>query len=164
VKRLEGAATALLAAHGSDLPGLELAYQPSPPEALDGGPAVAAALGRALARERERGQPLLGPQRDRVEISLDAAAARRFASAGERKVVALALLAGLTSLLVAADRGPLVLLDDLDAELDRPRLALAAALFSGPTQTIATTSRPELFSGVPTGSRWGLAKGVLGAG
>ena len=95
---------------------------------------------------------------------MDAAAARRFASAGERKVLALSLLAGLTSLLVAADRGPLVLLDDLDAELDRPRLGLAAALFSGQAQTIATTSRPELFAELPAGSRWGLAKGVLGAG
>jgi DNA replication and repair protein RecF len=164
VQRLGGAATALLAAHGADLPPLELTYQPSPPEAPEGSAAVAAALDRAVARERERGQPLLGPQRDRVEIAMDAAAARRFASAGERKVVALALLAGLTSLLVAAGRGPLVLLDDLDAELDRSRLALAAALFAGQAQTIATTSRPELFGASPSGPRWGLAKGVLGPG
>lgn len=164
VQRLAKAATAQLAAHGSDLPPLELAYHPSPPAALDGSPAVAAALAAAADRERERGQPLLGPQRDRVEITMDAAAARRFASAGERKVLALALLAGLTSLLIEADRAPLVLLDDLDAELDRPRLALAAALFAGRAQTIVTTSRPELFAELPAESRWSLAKGVLGAG
>ncbi len=161
--RIEGAASGILARHGSDLPPLRLGYEPSPSTALDGAAAVGEALARASARERERGQPLLGPQRDRLEVILDDAAARRFSSAGERKLLALALLAGLSSLLAAAGRAPLVMLDDLDAELDRPRLALACALFAGASQTIATTSRPELFCGPAAGASWDLVRGYLTA-
>lgn len=164
VRRLEQAATALLLQNGSDLPPLRLSYEPSPAVALEGAAAVGAALAQAAARERERGQPLLGPQRDRLEVTMDEAAARRFASAGERKLLALSLLAGLTSLLSATGRSPLVLLDDLDAELDRPRLALAAALFADAAQTIVTSSRPEAFGDRPAGPRRGLSKGVLEAG
>ncbi len=76
-------------------------------------------------------------------------------------MLVLSLLAGLAALLCAADRAPLVLLDDLDAELDRERLALATGLFSGAPQTVATSSRPEAFAGLREGARWGLAKGVI---
>ena len=161
VTRLEEAATGLLAANGSDLPPLRLTYHCSPAEALDGAGAVAEALARVAGREMERGQPLVGPQRDRVEVTMDAASARRFASAGERKVLALSLLAGLAHLLAAAGRAPLVLLDDLDAELDRPRLALVRSLFDGATQTLATSSRPEAFAGPPDEARWELDRGRL---
>jgi DNA replication and repair protein RecF len=161
VTHLEEAANALLAANGSDLPPLRLTYHCSPAEACEGPGAVAAALSRVAGREIERGQPLIGPQRDRVEVTMDAASARRFASAGERKLLALSLLAGLASLLAAAGRAPLVLLDDLDAELDRPRLALAQALFSDATQTVATSSRPEAFAGGPGEARWELERGQL---
>ena len=159
--RLAAAAGTLLAREGSDLPPLRLTYQPSPSVALDGAPAVAEALARAAASERERGQPLLGPQRDRVEILLASSAARRSPSAGERKVLVLSLLAGVAQCLAASGRAPLVLLDDLDAELDRARLALAAGLFADALQTLATTSRPEVFAGLQPGARWSLAKGAL---
>ncbi|MEO7794941.1 MAG: DNA replication and repair protein RecF [Thermoanaerobaculia bacterium] len=159
--RLETAARELLAREGSDLPPLRLTYQPSPATALQGGAAVAATLALAVQGERDRGQPLFGPQRDRVEILLEPAAGRRSPSAGERKILVLSLLAGLAGLLGASGRPPLVLLDDLDAELDRERLALAAALFSGAPQTLATSSRPEAFEGLPDGARWSLAKGLL---
>lgn len=161
VTRLEAAASALLARHGSDLPPLRLTYQPSPATALAGAEAVAEALSASARSERDRGQPLLGPQRDRVEILLETSAARRAPSAGERKVLVLSLLAGLARLLTASGRAPLVLLDDLDAELDRERLALAVRLFAESAQTVATSSRPEAFEGLAPGARWGLAKGVL---
>ena len=161
VARLEAAASALLARHGADLPPLRLTYQPSPATALDGATAVAEALAAAVRGERERGQPLVGPQRDRVEILLETATARRSPSAGERKVLVLSLLAGLAQLLAASGREPLVLLDDLDAELDRDRLALALRLFAASPQTVATSSRPEVFAGLAPGARWELAKGLL---
>lgn len=159
--RLAACASELLARENADLPPLRLTYQPSPAGALEGAPAVTAALAEAAANERERGQPLVGPQRDRVEILLESSPARRSPSAGERKVLVLSLLAGLAHLLGAAGRAPLVLLDDLDAELDRERLALAVRLFAASPQTVATSSRPEVFEGVAPGARWGLAKGLL---
>ena len=163
VRRLEASAGALLVRQGSDLPALRLTYQPSPPTALAGAAAVAEALTGAERSERDRGQPLVGPQRDRIEILLASSAARRSPSAGERKVVVLSLLAGLAQLLTSGGRAPLVLLDDLDAELDRERLALAAGLFSGAPQVVATSSRPEAFEGLLRGPRWELAKGVISA-
>lgn len=159
--QLEAAAGELLAREGADLPPLRLTYQPSPSAALAGAPAVAEALAKGAASERERGQPLFGPQRDRIEILLATSAARRSPSAGERKVLVLSLLAGLAQSLTASGRPPLVLLDDLDAELDRARLALAVRLFADAAQTIATSSRPEVFAGLPRGARWSLAKGTL---
>jgi DNA replication and repair protein RecF len=164
VTRIENAATALLAAHHADLPPLRLEYKASPAEALAGAAATGEALAGAAARERERGQPLLGPQRDRVEVVMDEAAVRRFASAGERKVLALALLGALAELLVQSGKAPLVLLDDLDAELDRSRLRLASALFSGAPQVIVTSSRPELFSGTLAGASWALSEGLSSPG
>lgn len=161
VERLERAAARLLERESSDLPAPRLLYRPSPVDALDGAEAVATALAAAAAGERERGQPLVGPQRDRVEVEMDEAAARRFASAGERKLLALALLAALATLLAEAEREPIVLLDDLDAELDRPRLALASRLFGGLPQTVATSSRPEAFPGRSDEARWSLSDGVL---
>lgn len=159
--RLEAAAGRLLANQGADLPPLRLTYQPSPPAALEGAAAVSAALGRAAAGERERAQPLVGPQRDRVEILLESAVARRSPSAGERKVLVLSLLAGLAELLATHGPGPLVLLDDLDAELDRERLTLAVRLFSGSPQTLATSSRPEVFDPAFGKARWRLVQGVV---
>ncbi len=161
VLRLEAAAGALLARHGADLPPVRLTYQPSPADALAGAQAVAVALAGVARSERDRGQPLVGPQRDRVEILLETAASRRAPSAGERKVLVLSLLAGLAQLLAASGRAPLVLLDDLDAELDRERLGLAVRLFGDAAQTLATSSRPEAFAELAPGARWGLAKGLV---
>ncbi|MEO8277360.1 MAG: DNA replication and repair protein RecF [Thermoanaerobaculia bacterium] len=171
--QLEKTTSDLLMRHGSDLPPSRIRYVASPPAALHPDPAaaieaVAEALRSAAAAERERAQPLLGPQRDRVEIVMDENAVRRFASAGERKLLALALLAALAELLVVGERAPLVLLDDLDAELDGSRLALAAALFSRAPQVIATTSRPALFrspdlapEALRGGAHWALVDGLL---
>jgi DNA replication and repair protein RecF len=160
-ERLETVAGELLDREGADLPALRVTYQPSPPVALASAAAVTEALAAAAASERERGQLLVGPQRDRVEILLESSAARRSPSAGERKLLVLSLLAGLAQLLATHAREPLVLLDDLDAELDRDRLALAMRLFSGIPQTLATSSRPEAFDPAGGMGRWRLVKGVV---
>ena len=68
---------------------------------------------------------------------------RRAASAGEKKLLGLALMAARGRLLESAGRRPLYLLDDADGELDRARLELAWALFSEAPQLVATSHRPE---------------------
>lgn len=74
----------------------------------------------------------------------------------------LSLLAGLADLLAAAGRAPLVLLDDLDAELDRERLALAApAVRRQPANRRHEQPAGGLPVGLAPGARWGLAKGLL---
>ena len=101
-----------------------------------------------------------GPHRDRVAIELGGSGTRRHASAGEQKIVALALLAALERRLAARGRAPLVLLDDFESELDGERAALARALFAPAEQVVSTSSRAaekERFPAV----RWKLENGEI---
>ncbi len=141
------------------LPPITLRYRPSPAAALAGAAALAAELERAAPDERRRGQPLVGPHRDELEVGLGGAAARRVASAGERKAVGLLLLAALAARLAAAGRPPLLLVDDADAELDRGRLERLVELFAPLGQVLFSSSRPEVWP-----ARAGLARVVVAGG
>ena len=92
--------------------------------------------------DRFRGYTTLGPHRDDVELSLEGRDARRQASQGEQRSLALALrLAGHE--LVRQQRGvdPLLLLDDVFSELDPVRSnRLLGLLPVG--QTLVTTASP----------------------
>ena len=100
------------------------------------------ALGLAFDDDRFRGHTTVGPHRDDVGVSLDGRDARRQASQGEQRSLALALrLAGHE--LVRDRRGldPLLLLDDVFSELDPLRSdRLLRLMPSG--QTLVTTASP----------------------
>ncbi|HSM14407.1 MAG TPA: DNA replication and repair protein RecF [Thermoanaerobaculia bacterium] len=138
----------LASRHAPELPPVGLRYRPSHPSALEGEAALAAALERARAEESERRQPLLGPHRDRVELVWDGEDARRVASAGERKALGLLLLAALATRLAAAGREPALVLDDIDAELDRGRLERLAGLFEAFSRRWLSSNRPQVWEGV----------------
>jgi len=104
-------------------PEVVLRYRPSPPAAVAGRQALAQALAQAAAAERRRGVPLVGAQRDQLEILWNGHEIRRVASAGERKALSLLLLGAHARVLSHAGREPLVLLDDADAELAPPTVA-----------------------------------------
>jgi DNA replication and repair protein RecF len=125
---------------------MTVAYRPSPPEALAGEAELARAFAAAAAAERRRGRPLVGAQHDELEVRLAGEPARSGASAGERKALALLLLAALAARMAAAGREPALLVDDADAELDAERLAALLELFSPFAQALFTTSRPALFA------------------
>jgi DNA replication and repair protein RecF len=132
-----------IAASGLALPAVGLAYRPSPPAASDGEAALAAALAAAEGEERRRRQPLVGAQRDEIEISWNGAPARRSASAGERKALGLLLVAALAARLAAGERGaPTLLLDDADSELDRERLERLLGAFDSFPRLLVTSNRP----------------------
>ncbi|MGH7444252.1 MAG: DNA replication/repair protein RecF [Longimicrobiales bacterium] len=88
--------------------------------------ALDAELGRVARRERERGMTLVGPHRDDLAILLDtdggAVDLRNFGSGGQVRtgVVALRLIET-ESLRAARGRLPIILLDDVFAELDPGR-------------------------------------------
>ncbi|WP_375387955.1 DNA replication/repair protein RecF [uncultured Amnibacterium sp.] len=87
-----------------------------------------AALARVRRREIERGITLVGPHRDDVLLTVNALPARGYASHGESWSLALALRLGSVELLRHAlpTGDPIVILDDVFAELDeRRRLRLA---------------------------------------
>jgi DNA replication and repair protein RecF len=142
---LAGALHAALAATGLELPAIALRYRPSPATALGGAGEIFAALERAAATELARRQPLVGAQRDEIEILWDGAAARRSASAGERKAVGLLLVAALAQRLADGGRAPALLLDDADTELDRGRLERLLAAFAPFPRLLVSSNRPEVW-------------------
>ena len=100
------------------------------------------ALHEALPRDIARGYTTLGPHRDDVSIQLDGRDARRQASQGEQRSVALSmLLAG--DHLVRSHRSlaPLLMLDDVFSELDPFRSSQLLALLP-PGQTLVTAASP----------------------
>jgi DNA replication and repair protein RecF len=100
------------------------------------------ALAAAYDDDRFRGHTTLGPHRDDVALILDGRDARRQASQGEQRSLALALrLAGHE--LVRRERGvdPLLLLDDVFSELDPMRSQRLLTLLPH-GQTLVTTASP----------------------
>ncbi len=116
---------------------------PPPPEQLQA--ALLAALAAARAAELERGVNLVGPHRDDLDLALGELPVRGYASHGEGWSCALALRLGSYELLCAdalPGGDPVLILDDVFAELDddrRAQLALAAAKAE---QTIVTAAVP----------------------
>lgn len=82
--------------------------------------------------ERERGLTLVGPHRDELVLSLNGMPAKGYASHGELWSLALALRLASRDVLADVGEEPIVLLDDVFAELDdqrRDRLARRCATF-----------------------------------
>lgn len=109
-----------------------------------------AELGRRRQDEIDRGMSLVGPHRDDVVLSLGDEPAKGFASHGETWSFALALRLGSLELFRADGIEPVLLLDDVFAELDRHRRAALAAAAAGVEQVLVTAAVGE---DVPDGLR-----------
>jgi DNA replication and repair protein RecF len=143
-------------------PPLRLSYASSLGDALPGQhtesaleQVLLAELTRRRAQELERGLTLVGPHRDDVALALGALPVRGYASQGESWSTALALRLGSYDLLRADDTGggdPVLILDDVFAELDvsrRDQLALVAGKAEQAIVTAAVASDiPHQLSGV----------------
>lgn len=97
----------------------------------------------ARPRELERGVCLVGPHRDDLELVLGDSPAKGFASHGESWSFALALRLAAFDLLRGAGAEPVLLLDDVFAELDRRRRAALAAVAATAEQVLITAAVPE---------------------
>jgi len=106
-----------------------------------------AALLDALARRRdaelERGVCLVGPHRDDLELRLGDQPAKGFASHGESWSMALSLRLAAYELLRAEGTEPVLLLDDVFAELDTARRQALAAVAASAEQVLVTAAVPE---------------------
>lgn len=107
------------------------------------------AIGRERAKELERGVCLVGPHRDDVLVMIGAMPARGYASHGESWSAALALRLGTYDLLTSAsgpdsgqDGEPVLILDDVFAELDVGRRAALAARVAPAQQVVVTAAVP----------------------
>ncbi|MBU9762988.1 DNA replication/repair protein RecF [Mycobacterium sp. TNTM28] len=106
-----------------------------------------AALLDALARRRdaelERGVCLVGPHRDDLELWLGDQPAKGFASHGESWSMALSLRLGAYELLRSDGVDPVLLLDDVFAELDTARRQALAAVAGEAEQVLVTAAVGE---------------------
>jgi DNA replication and repair protein RecF len=78
-------------------------------------------LGRRRSDELDRGVTLVGPHRDELQLALGGMPARGYASHGESWSLALSLRLGAYDLLRADGDDPILVLDDVFAELDTDR-------------------------------------------
>jgi DNA replication and repair protein RecF len=132
---------------------------------------LAAALLSELARVRraeiERGVSLVGPHRDELVLALTrddtALPVRGYASHGESWSFALALRLASYELLRADSSGgdgePVLVLDDVFAELDTGRRERLAELVAGAQQVLVTAAVPDDVPDVLSGSRFDVHDG-----
>jgi DNA replication and repair protein RecF len=117
------------------------------PEGSSDTDALAAALLEALARRRsaelERGMCLVGPHRDDLELRLGEQPAKGFASHGESWSMALSLRLASYELLRAEGSEPVLILDDVFAELDNSRRQALAGVAAGAEQVLITAAVGE---------------------
>jgi DNA replication and repair protein RecF len=117
-------------------------------EGCTGDPAeLEAALLEALARRRsaelERGMCLVGPHRDELELRLGDQPVKGFASHGESWSMALALRLAAYQLLRSEGAEPVLLLDDVFAELDGLRRQALAEVAGSADQVLVTAAVPD---------------------
>lgn len=102
------------------------------------------AFAAARRKELERGISLVGPHRDELELVLGSAPAKGYASHGETWSMCLSLrLASYYVMLDDARTGgspPILILDDVFAELDVQRRRKLAAIVSGAEQVLVTAA------------------------
>jgi DNA replication and repair protein RecF len=118
-------------------------------------------LERLRRAELERGVCLVGPHRDELELRIGELPARGYASHGESWSLALALRLAAFSLLRADGEDPVLMLDDVFAELDVGRRDRLADLAGDAEQVLVTAA---VLADVPprlAGSGYTVSNGVL---
>jgi DNA replication and repair protein RecF len=126
---------------------------------------LAGILREALALRRraelDRAVCLVGPHRDELELSIGGLPARGYASHGESWSMALALRLAAYQLLRAAGEDPVLMLDDVFAELDSERRERLAELVTDAEQVLVTVAVAQDVPGALTGARFGVADGKV---
>ncbi|KOU39745.1 recombinase RecF [Streptomyces sp. WM4235] len=149
---------------------LGLTYRSSAGEAVDSGEArtrealyevVLAALADVRKQEIERGVTLVGPHRDDVLLRLGELPAKGYASHGESWSYALALRLASYELLRSEGSEPVLILDDVFAELDSRRRERLAELVSPGEQVLVTAAVDDDVPGVLAGTRFGVSGGEV---
>ncbi|MBV5246237.1 MULTISPECIES: DNA replication/repair protein RecF [Mycolicibacterium] len=119
----------------------EAAAGNSDPEVFEA--ALLDALSRRRDAELERGVCLVGPHRDDLELRLGDQPAKGFASHGESWSMALSLRLAAYELLRADGSDPVLLLDDVFAELDSARRQALAQVAASAEQVLVTAAVGE---------------------
>jgi DNA replication and repair protein RecF len=123
--------------------------------------ALLVALAEVRDSELDRGVCLAGPHRDELELAVRGLPARGYASHGESWSLALALRLASFDLLRAGREDPVLILDDVFAELDAGRRDRLAALVAEAEQVLVTAAVPADVPPLLTGVRFTLSGGEL---
>lgn len=112
---------------------------------------IAPQFARRLAAEMpeaiQRGMTLSGPHRDELRLYINERDCGLFGSRGQARTAVMAIkLAELTWMRDRIGEMPVLLLDEVIAELDAQRRAYLLARINGGAQTIATTTEIDIFS------------------
>ncbi|MEU4346851.1 DNA replication/repair protein RecF [Streptomyces sp. NPDC023838] len=120
-----------------------------------------AALVDVRKQEIERGVTLIGPHRDDLLLKLGQLPAKGYASHGESWSYALALRLASYDLLRAEGNEPVLVLDDVFAELDARRRERLAELVAPGEQVLVTAAVDDDVPGVLAGARYEVAAGEV---
>ena len=121
--------------------------------------AIAAALAGVRDQEIDRGITLIGPHRDDLVLNLGDLPAKGYASHGESWSFALALRLAAYDLLRADGSEPVLVLDDVFAELDDTRRAQLADLVAPAEQVLVTAAYVGDVPAALTGARYDVEGG-----
>ncbi|MYW68941.1 DNA replication/repair protein RecF [Streptomyces sp. SID8379] len=143
-----------------------LEYKPSSPEIVGHAreelyEQLLAALESARKQEIERGVTLVGPHRDELLLKLGQLPAKGYASHGESWSYALALRLASYDLLRAEGNEPVLVLDDVFAELDARRRERLAELVAPGEQVLVTAAVDDDVPDVLTGTRYAVSDGTV---
>jgi DNA replication and repair protein RecF len=123
--------------------------------------ALTAALERVERDERQRGMTLVGPQRDDLVLLLGEHPAKGYASHGESWSMVLALRLGSFTLLRQDGDDPVLVLDDVFAELDTTRRTQLAAMVQDAEQVLVTAAVAEDIPPTLSGARFVVDAGQV---
>ncbi|MEV5000468.1 DNA replication/repair protein RecF [Nocardioides sp. LML1-1-1.1] len=132
-------------ARGASRDDARIEYAATVPAGEDAAESFRAELARRQAEEIQRGVTLVGPHRDDLVLTLGPGDEHRlpvkgYASHGESWSFALALRLASYDLLRADGDDPILVLDDVFAELDAERREQLAALVAGAEQVLVTAA------------------------
>ncbi|MFD4325115.1 DNA replication/repair protein RecF [Nocardioides sp. NPDC058538] len=127
--------------------------------------AILSELARRQKDELDRGISLVGPHRDDLLLHISAGAERLpvkgYASHGESWSFALALRLAAYDLLRADGDDPILILDDVFAELDSQRRVQLAELVADAEQVLVTAAVPEDVPAALAGARYHVTAGEV---
>jgi DNA replication and repair protein RecF len=135
--------------------------QPQPPQSADDPEAIQQVFlekiqSRAVA-EQFQGSSLVGPHRDDIDFTINQTAAKQYGSQGQQRTLVLALkLAELQLIEEVIQDTPLLLLDDVLAELDLHRQNQLLEAIQTRFQTLITTTHIGVFD-----AQWLRASQIL---
>ncbi|PRX99578.1 DNA replication/repair protein RecF [Allonocardiopsis opalescens] len=135
--------------------------RPPPADRAELVQALLDAVARSRPAELERGISLVGPHRDDLVLNLGTLPARGYASHGESWSFALALRLSGYELLRADGTDPVLLLDDVFAELDVERRTRLAGVVTTAEQVVITAAVAEDVPSVLTGARFRVDGGEV---